>query len=98
MGKVFIYLVLSVFSFNGLIGVIKENPVMVLILALTLLISFSVHIILGNNLLAIYHFVMIWFNYIYVYLNFGKRNLETANEQQTNEPYCHSCERVALNI
>jgi hypothetical protein len=24
--------------------------------------------------------------------------LATANEQQTNEPYCHSCERVALNI
>jgi hypothetical protein len=91
-------LVLSVFLFNGLIGVIKENPVMVLILALTLLISLSVHIILGNNLLAIYHFVMIWFNYIYVYLSFDKRNLATANEQQTNGPYYHSYERVLLNV
>ncbi len=71
---------------------------MVLILALTLLISLSVHIILGNNLLAIYHFVMIWFNYIYVYLSFDKRNLATANEQQTNGPYYHSYERVLLNV
>jgi LytS/YehU family sensor histidine kinase len=59
--RVFICLVLSVSAITGLIGAIKENLVMVLILALTFNFSFIVDITSGNYLPAIYHFVIFTF-------------------------------------
>jgi hypothetical protein len=96
--ELFVLLVESVIAIIGLIGVIKENLVVVLIYALTFNFSYSVHIFSGNYLPAIYPFLMFWLNYLYVFLIYKKMKIARADEQEKNGHYFNCSERVLLNI